>query len=97
MTFITASVLLPAGIAVYVQRTRTEWVWKSDIWFGGKALSLKEPLADVIHYVHLGKLAVAQEINGLRFLQCSKHEVSQKRLRHPGAKPGAESGAKAPK
>ena len=36
-----------------VQRTRTELVWKSDIWFGEKALGLKATIGDVIHYCQL--------------------------------------------
>src|SRR5262249_11434893 len=47
---ITASGLLPAGMAVCLQRTRTELVWKSDMWFGDKALGLKDAVADVILY-----------------------------------------------
>src|SRR5262245_34767017 len=41
-----------------IQRTRTELVWKSDMWFGDKALVLRATVADVIHYCQLGKLAV---------------------------------------
>ena len=55
MTFTTASGLLPAGIAVYVQWGRTESVWKSDIWVGYKALGLKAGKADRVHYCQLGK------------------------------------------
>jgi len=42
-------------------------VWKSDISFGDKALGLKKPAADVIHYCQLGKLAVERHINDLDF------------------------------
>src|SRR5437867_507563 len=59
MTF-TASGLLPAGIAVYVQRGRTELVWKCDIRLGGKALRLKAKDADQIDYCQLGKPAVGK-------------------------------------
>src|SRR5262245_36748552 len=60
---ITASGLLPADYCqlerpFYLQRTRTELVWKSDMWFGDKALGLKATLADVIHYCQLGKMDV---------------------------------------
>src|SRR5262249_35692202 len=54
----TASGLLPAGMPIDVQRRRTELVRKSDIWFGYKALGLKETAADVLHHCQLGKLAV---------------------------------------
>jgi hypothetical protein len=47
--------------------TRTELVWKSDIWLGDKALRLKATVAEVIHYCQLGKLAVMRNINKLRF------------------------------
>ena len=53
----TASGLLPAD---YCQRMRTELLWKCDIWFGDKALGLKETVTDVIHYCHLGKMAVVK-------------------------------------
>jgi len=56
MTVTTASGLLPAGIAVYVQRGRTELVWKRDIGLGCKALRLKVEHVDLIHYCQLGKL-----------------------------------------
>jgi len=36
-----------------VVKTRTELLWKSDIGFGNKALSLRETLAEVIHYCQL--------------------------------------------
>src|SRR5262249_35922057 len=36
--------------------TRTELVWKSDIWFGDKAVGLKATVVGVIHYCQLGKL-----------------------------------------
>ena len=42
--------------------TRPELVWKSDIWFGDKALGLKETAGDVIHYCQLGKMAVVRTI-----------------------------------
>ena len=58
MTFTTASGLLPAGIAVYVQRGRTESVWKWDIQVDCKALRLKGSEADRLHYVQLGKMGV---------------------------------------
>src|SRR5215813_6543365 len=52
--------LLPADycqleLPFHVQRTRTESVWKSDMWFGDKALVLKATVADVIHYCQLPK------------------------------------------
>jgi len=40
------------------QRTRTELLWKSDMWFGDKALGLKATVADIIYYCQLGKLTV---------------------------------------
>src|SRR5215467_13668435 len=40
-----------------LERTRPELVWKSDIWFGDKALGLKSTVADVIRYCQLGKMA----------------------------------------
>jgi hypothetical protein len=36
-------------------------VWKSDIWFGDKALVLRATVADVIHHCQLGKLAVVTD------------------------------------
>jgi hypothetical protein len=55
--------LLPADycqleLAIAVQRRLTELVWKSDMWFGDKALVLRATVADVIHYCQLGKMAV---------------------------------------
>ena len=38
-----------------VQRIRTELLWKCDIWFGDKALGLKESGVDVIYYCQLPK------------------------------------------
>ena len=39
-----------------VQQTRTELVWKSDTFFGYKALGPKATAADVNHYCQLGKM-----------------------------------------
>src|SRR5262249_48683240 len=66
------SSLLPADycqleLPFHVQRTRTDLVWKSDIWFGDKALGLKATIGDVILYCQLGKMAVVRYINELRF------------------------------
>jgi hypothetical protein len=58
MTFTTASGLLPAGIAVYVQRGPNGVVWKWDIQLGCKALRLKAKHAGQIHYCQLGKMDV---------------------------------------
>src|SRR5215470_4040244 len=57
------SPLLPADycqreLLFDVQRRRTEFVWKSDISFGDKALGPKAIVADALHYCQLGKLAV---------------------------------------
>jgi len=46
-----------SGIAVYVQRGRTESVWKWDIRLDCKALRLKGSEADRLHYCQLGKMA----------------------------------------
>src|SRR5215468_2474817 len=58
--------LLPADycqleLPIAVQRRLTELVWKSEMWFGDKALGLKEPGADVIHYCQLPKELGFQE------------------------------------
>src|SRR5213595_2522272 len=58
MTFTTASGLLPAGMAVYVQRGRTELVWKYDIRLGCKALRLNAKDACQIDYRQLRKMDV---------------------------------------
>jgi len=55
MTFTTASGLLPAGIAVYVQLEPN-----GVHLLGCKALRLKAKQADPIENVHLGKLAVVK-------------------------------------
>src|SRR5947208_13696706 len=47
-----------SGIAVYVQRGRTESVWKWDIRLDCKALRLKGSEADRLHYCQLGKMDV---------------------------------------
>src|SRR5262245_1258738 len=102
---ITASGLLPADYCqlerpFYLQRTQTELVWKSDMWFGDKALVLRATVADVIHYCQLGKLAVQRDTNDARtiFFLYSKYRVLHKKLSHlSGAKPGAKSRAKGPK
>ena len=58
MTLTTASGRLPAGNAVYVQRGRTELVWKHDIRLGCKGLRLNAKDADQIDYCQLGKMDV---------------------------------------
>ena len=44
-----------------------ELVWKSDIWFGDKALGLKATVVNIIRYCQLGKMAVVRYINELQF------------------------------
>ena len=61
MTFTTASGLLPAGNAVYVQRRPNgSSDWKRDIRLGCKALRLNAEQANPIENVQLGKLAVVK-------------------------------------
>ncbi len=63
MTFTTASGLLPAGIAVYVQRGSNGVGLEMGYPAGCKGLRLKAKDADQIDYCQLGKLAVVKASN----------------------------------
>ena len=60
MDVITASGLLPAGTAVLPPADTNGVVWKSDMWFGDKALGLKATVTDVIHYCQLDWMKALQ-------------------------------------